>query len=285
MEETRQWEGYVFRKLGIPRPKGWQKGVSGWLQNKERKQRRDSPNTLTDKQVLNMINIIGDVLQYSRLNIELDRLLRLRDQALLAVGQIFFKRSNEILKLRLGDTFYDTNELAITFTISKKRRKMKVCPSCGAINARKAVVCNQCATSIETTPLTLKGPNSVIVTKRKSLSHPLCPVVVKWIDKLKELQRDQSDFLFPTFKYKGICFGRHLTNSRFNQILQHLDKTLTSSFFRYGVSEQLLKLGYSTYELKVIGDWSSEHMPSVYAARKGFTVQERRFAQDVRVTE
>ena len=73
-----------------------------------------------------------------------------------------------------------------------------------------------------------------------------------------------------------------MTVQNFDHILQKLDYTITSSFFRYFRTEQLLTLGYSERELKQIGDWDSSRMPEVYAERKDLNVAQRRFAEDVR---
>ncbi len=109
------------------------------------------------------------------------------------------------------------------------------------------------------------------------------------IDKLTKNLEDSGDaWFFPALKvafnsgYLKFFSEKPMTVQNLNHILQRLDPTITSSFFRYFRTEQLQVLGYTNEELKQIGDWSSSRMPEIYAERKGLTPAQRRFAEDVR---
>jgi ribosomal protein L40E len=270
----------------------WQHEQSGWLKNKDRKERRAQSGTLVDSQVQIMLDRIDEIDHYTTLEVDVDRLIRERDQALIALTWIYFKRANEVLHVRRADISYDNINLSVTFTISKKAKTYKICPRCSDKNAKRAKYCKKCGENIETAAKQTE-PNEMTVTKNKNLKYPFCKYVIKWVESLKEMQVATDIFIFPPFKqFGGFNFGKdkdrkahhYLTVQRFNQILQRLDPTMTSSFFRYGHTEKLLRAGYTPYDLKEIGDWESSHMPEIYAKRKGFTASQKKFAEDIRTT-
>lgn len=260
--------------------------LRGWLVNMERRKRRDRAGTLTDPQVMNLVSKIEAMKKYTKLNEDADRLIRLRDRALVSLAWIFFKRAGETLRVRLADVYYDESELSVTFNISKKKKGVKVCLKCGDQNGRGASYCRKCGTDLRITPVAEIG-QTLVVTKRKSMGYPFCRVVVEWIEALKGLKCKSESWVFPGYNYFAGRFlfesRKPLTVQRFDQILQRLDATLTSHMFRYGQSERLLRLGYTPTDLKEIGDWSSSHMPEVYAKRTGWTPAQAKFAKDTRM--
>ncbi|MFC1487028.1 hypothetical protein ACFLRN_04995 [Thermoproteota archaeon] len=56
-----------------------------------------------------------------------------------------------------------------------------------------------------------------------------------------------------------------MTIQNYDRILKRLDHRMTSCLFRYGGAEKFLVLGYTPFELKEIGDWSSSKIPEIYA--------------------
>lgn len=256
----------------------------GWLVNPKRRERRERALTLTDSQVMELLNKIDELQRYTKLNPDQDRLIRIRDKALIALAWIFFKRGNEILKVKLGDVYYDDKELNVTFHISKKAKTFKVCPSCNEINAKRAVYCKKCGANLKTVELK-KEKGETVVVKRKSLQYPFCRYVIEWVEEAKKNNCKPDDYLFAPFNFQAQSFlwGKKLTIQRFDQILQRLDPTLTSHMFRYGATEKFLRLGYTPYDLKEIGDWSTSIMPETYAKRKGLTLSQKKFAEDTRV--
>jgi len=257
----------------------------GWLKNPKRRERRDKPFTLTDNQVKELIKTIEEMDEYTKLDPKPDRWVRTRDKALIAIGWTFFKRGNEILRLRLSDVYFDDYELNVTFNVSKKAKRVKICPFCQEINASKARFCRNCGEVIQNVPLTEVSKGYVIVTKRKTMEFPFCKYIVEWIKLAKELGCPLDGFLFAPYNHftNNFIWSRKLTVQRFDQILQRLDPTLTSHMFRYGATEKYLRMGYSPYDLKEIGDWSSIQMPETYAKRKGLTKSQERFAKDTRM--
>ena len=265
----------------------WLKGKRGWLKNKERLERRNRPKTLTDAQVMELIHKIDETEQYTKLRKSFDELIRPRDKALISLSWIFFKRGSETLRTKLKDVYIDDRQLEVTFSITKKSKRVKTCPSCGEKNANKSTYCRLCGRNIEYVEPIKKKEESFIVTKRKNIEYPFCRRFVEWIKTLKELGCKGEHYVFPPFIYlkKTFEFSKHLTVQRFDQILQRLDNTLTSHMFRYGHSEKLFRLGYTPFEVKEVGDWQSSRMPEIYAKRKVFTFSQRKFAEDVRMVE
>ena len=155
----------------------------------------------------------------------------------------------------------------------------------------KAKFCRECKTDLK--DVEVQGEKEdTIVTKRKTLKNKFVPHIVNWVtefDKLtEEIEEREEAWFYPALK---VCFNNGylkyfsenpMTVQNLDHILQKLDYTITSSFFRYFRTEQLLTLGYSERELKQIGDWSSSRMPEIYAERKGLSQAERRFAEDTR---
>lgn len=273
----------------------WLQGKQGWLWNKKRKERRDRAGTLTDFQVQQLIDRVQSLHEYTKLKADQDRTMRQRDTGLIALAWIFFKRGNEDFNVRIGDVTVTDTQLLVTFTVSKKGKTHKVCRNllkngeyCNEKNAKKANFCKKCGADIKDAEL-IEQKKTAIVTKGKQLDYSFCQYVVEWVQKARELNQNNPDiYLFPPYKhYGGFMFGTDrdencLTVQRFDQILQRIDPTMTSSFFRYGHTEKLLRLGYTPYDLKEIGDWASSYMPEIYAARKGLTASQKRFTEDTR---
>jgi len=142
------------------------KPIRGWLKNPQRRKRRDSPITLTDWQVMELLRKIDALKEYTKLNREVNTLIKTRDKALISLAWIFFKGAGENLRLKREDVFYDERELVATFRISKKAKTIKPCPSCAEINATKAIYCKKCGQRILDEP-TKKIGREKIRTKRK----------------------------------------------------------------------------------------------------------------------
>lgn len=259
--------------------------VRGWLANQERRKRRDRSGTLTDKQVLSLIRKIDAIPKYTRLNKGTDRLIRMRDEALISLAWIFFKRAGENLRVKIADVFFDEHELNVTFHISKKKKGIKLCPVCEEQNGRRAKFCRICGADLESVPVIEQG-QTLVVTKRKSMQYPFCKTFIEWIETLKGLKCEPESWVFAGYNHFTGDFlfrgSKPLTVQRFNQILQRLDPTLTSHMFRYGGAEKFLGLGYTPHELKEVGDWSSSFMPEQYAKRVGLTPATKKFAKDTR---
>jgi len=259
----------------------------GWLTNKKRMQRREQAQTLTDKQVLHMIEKIDSLKKYSKLDSTTDKMLRLRDKALVAAMWIWFKRGNEILRIKLGEIYYDEQELVVTLRIQKKSKRLKICPECKTKNGYKSLYCKKCGISLSETQPTIIGIKAKPVTKRKSVDYPFCKYIIEWLDVLTTKDLEPTAWIFSRYNYFARAFQYNsespLTVQRLDQILQKLDFTMTSSMFRYGGAEKYLRLGYTPFELKEIGDWSSSKMPEIYADRKGLTPSQKKFTDDIRM--
>lgn len=264
----------------------------GWLTNTERKKRRDRSQTLTDQQVETLILQVETTPNYTKLKPKIDQLIRLRDAALIGAAWTWFKRGGEVLKMQYGDITFEGEEIAVSLTIEKKQKRIKLCPYCKTKdkptkNAIKSTYCKNCGKEIlQIEPIKI-GEANKRVTKRKKITYPFIQPLIAWYKALEKI-KPQSDFwMFPRYHYFSQKFlfkaEKPFTVQRFDQILQKLDFTLTSSMFRYGGAEKYLRLGYTPFELKEIGDWSSSKMPEIYADRKGLSPSQKKFAEDERI--
>jgi len=270
------------------------KPLRGWLANPKRKERRDTANTFTNKDALKLITEIDRIPEYvsgtltkTENSKDLDNQVRLRDKALIAISWIWFKRAGEVLGLKRKDVSITDRELLVTFHIQKKRKRFKTCPECDTKNGYKSNYCRKCNRDLQTIPVTYEG-EPLIVTKRKTLKNKFTKFVIEWLDKFDTLTENEESWLFPSlqvfftsasFRFNNI---KHMTVQNFDRILKRLDSRMTSCLFRYGGAEKYLVLGYTPFELKEIGDWSSTKMPEIYAKRKGITAAQRRWSEDIR---
>jgi uncharacterized protein with PIN domain len=262
-------------------------GEHGWLKNKDRLQRRENASTLTDNQVQKLIDTIDALPHYTKLDPEIDAVIRSRDKALIATNWTWFKRGNEILHLRLGDMTVTNEQVMISLLIEKKNKTYKICPSCAEKkNSKEAKFCKVCGADITNTLETETGKKTHRRVKTKSSQFSFCKPILEWQRQLEKLKLEPTAWMFPRYHYfsKGFLFyaPAPLTIQRYDQILQRLDPTMTSALFRYGGAEKYLRLGYTPFELKEIGDWESSKMPELYADKKGLTISQKKFADDLR---
>ena len=261
----------------------------GWLKNPERKARQQRSLAFTDKDVQGLLDKIDQLPEYVKptLGPEIDRLLRLRDKAIISTGWIWFKRASEFLAVKRKDVAVTDRQILVTFTIKKKAKRFKICPVCEIKSGYRAKFCRECKADLK--DVEVQGEKEdLIVTKRKTLKNRFVQHIVNWLDKFDKLTKDSSSWFFPSLRvvftsaYFDFKSEKPMSVQNLNHILQRLDPTVTSSFFRYFATEKYLTLGYSERELRQIGDWSSSRMPEIYAERKGLTPAQRRFAEDVR---
>ena len=278
----------------------------GWLTNAKRKARRDRANTFTDQDANKLLTKIDRLPHYispifdAEETESLDHLMRLRDKALIALNWVWFKRASECLGLKRKDVQLTSRELLVTFSIRKKKKRMKICPVCETKNGFKNKFCRGCSLDLKDVTVIELGETKII-TKRKTLEYSFTKPIVEWLGEFDKQTTDKESWLFPplkvVFDFAYFDFHRIRINKatgepyttsfsiqNYDRILQRLDKKMTSSLFRYGGAEKYLLLGYSFSELKSIGDWDSSFMPERYAERKDLSVAQRRFSEDVRQT-
>lgn len=281
----------VESSLQIEKPRGrgsWLEDKSGWLKNKKRRARREAPLTLTDNQVQKMIDDVENMIGYTKLSEEEDRLIRYRDTALIGTDWTFFKRGNEILHICFGQVAITDKYLKVGIYIEKKQKRFRICPKCEPKikNSLKSKFCKNCGDDISNVVPTVIGVKPELKTKIKSLKFPFCKYLARWIREMEKMGAEAEWWVFPRFHYFSHSFlfknDKPLSIQRFDQILQRLDPSMTSAMFRYGGAEKYLEMGYSPYEVKQIGDWSSSLMPERYADKKGLTKTDKQFSNDLR---
>jgi integrase len=265
----------------------------GWLTNPERRERQQKSLAFTDEHVQGLLDKIDRLPEYvsSTLGPEFDRLLRIRDKAIISTGWIWFKRAGEFLGVKRKDVARTDRQILVTFHIQKKTKRFKICPVCNTKSGYRAKFCRECKSNLQ--DVEVQGEKGkFIVTKRKTLRNRFARHIVTWLEEFDDLTRELEDnseaWFFPALKvvFNSAHFKffskRPMTVQNFDTILQKLDPSITSSFFRYFAVEKYLSLGYLPHELKEVGDWSSSKMPEIYAERKGLTPALRKWSDDTR---
>ena len=265
----------------------------GWLTNPKRKERQQRSLAFSDNDVQGLIEKIDNLPRYCKKSLgpEIDRLLTLRDKAIISTGWIWFKRASEFLGVKRKDAQVTDYQILVTFHTQKKSKRFKICPVCNTKSGFKANFCRQCKADLQY--VEVQGEKGeFIVTKRKTVKNKFVQPILEWLtefDRLTEELKDPEEcWFFPALRvvftsaYFDFKAEKPMTVQNLDRILQRLDPSITSSFFRYFATEKYLTLGYTERELKEIGDWSSSRMPEIYAERKGITPAQRRFAEDVR---
>ena len=265
----------------------------GWLQNPARKERHQKSLAFTDKDVQKLLDKISSMPEYvsPTLGPEIDGILRLRDKAIISTLWIWFKRGHEVLSVRRKDVVLTEKQILITFSVQKKSKRFKVCPLCNTKSGYKSKFCRECKSSLQ--DVEVQGEKGDFIrTKRKTMKNRFVQYIINWLtefDKLTEKISDSEEgWFFPALKvvfhsgYLKFFSEKCMTIQNLNFILQRLDPTVTSSFFRYFAVEKYLSLGYLPHELKALGDWSSSKMPEIYAERMGLTPTLRKWSEDVR---
>ena len=268
----------------------------GWLTNPERRERKNRSLSFTEKDVKDLITKIEAAPNYisETLSGEVDRLFRLRDKAIISTGWIWFKRAGEILGVKRKDVVLTDTEILVTFHIQKKSKRFKICPVCEAKgkttrSGYRAKFCRECKTDIQYEEVQGEKQD-FIKTKRKTLRNYFVKYILEWLEAFDsmELMDPEEAWFFPSFQvvfnsgFFKFYSEKPMTVQNLDAILQKLDFTITSSFFRYFQTERYLSLGYLPHELKEIGDWSSSKMPEIYAERMGLTPTLRKWSEDVR---
>lgn len=277
---------------------------TGWLKNDEHLKRREASATLTDRDVKKLIKKIETMPKYctpidfkdpeeAKSYKVYESMLRHRDIALISLTWIFFKRGNEILHVKFEDITITNTELLVSLFIEKKQKHYKFCLNCTDKNKKptknslKSQFCKHCGCDIKQLAPTLVGAKPERKTKRKAIDNYFSKYIVRWYQDMEGMGAERKWWMFPRShyfsKYRFLFTGKKpLSIQRFNQILQRLDPSLTSSMFRYGGAEKWLSLGYTPYDVRDVGDWSSSAMPERYAKKKGLTPKQREFSKDNR---
>ena len=93
----------------------------GWLKNPERKARQQRSLAFTESHVQELLEKIDNAPNYVKqtLGPEIDKILRLRDKAIISTGWIWFKRASEFLSVKRKDVMLTDHQILITFFVEK----------------------------------------------------------------------------------------------------------------------------------------------------------------------
>ena len=129
--------------------------------------------------------------------------MRLRDKALISLNWIFFKRASEVLGLKRKDVQLTSRELLVTFSIRKKKKRMKICPSCEEKNGFKNKFCRSCSLDLKDVSVIALGETKII-TKRKTLEYSFTKPIVNWLQEFDKLTNDKEAMVFPRSS-RAVC--------------------------------------------------------------------------------
>jgi hypothetical protein len=112
-----------------------------------------------------------------------DEYFRLRAIAVLSLLRLSGKRRTEISWIPLENFKVENNLLNVTFSLEKKKRRHKECPSCGTKNPIASSFCKMCGLSISKVPIasTSKLAKSL---KAFPLSDPLTQNILRYCEYL-----------------------------------------------------------------------------------------------------
>jgi len=203
---------------------------------------------------------------------------RLRAKALLCLLRLTGKRRSELAKLELNDFKVEEDKLIIHFTLLKKKRRFKVCGSCGSRNSVKASHCLNCGSNIENTPVqhrALTSDSFKAIPVSESLAKPILDYLA-YLEKLTPKPR----FFFPSVQS---VFGesyvilpdKHLTGRQLFNIVRSLSPKVWLHLFRETVGADIIKQDSS-----LIGVFRVMRRLDLESYQTGFNYL-RRYASDV----
>jgi len=258
------------------------KAPPGWLTQLKKRERRDSPLPINEKQVGALIAYILTG-SHTKLDGYMGRFVRLRDAAMTAMFWLFGKRCGEVARLKTEDVWIEGDELKVKFTIEKKAKTYKVC-ECKTRNARDAVFCKRCGKELGQAKVAKKGA-PIIRVKRKKLSNPFVRYILDYMDLRK---RFPPGYFFPPLNTQGKAHNKALdgiapvVNKPLHRsvIFRIYDRYLLSPhLFRYAFAKNTLRRTKDVMLVKEAGDWSKVDTLLEYAKSLGVTREDEEFAK------
>jgi hypothetical protein len=168
---------------------------------------------------------------------------RSRAVAVLSLFRLSGKRRTEISWIPLENFKVENDLLAVTFTLEKKKRKHKKCPSCNTQNASASSFCKKCGRDISRIPLAFTSKQAKAV-KAFPLADPLTRNILEYLSYLRRLNP------VPTFWLpSGRCvFGNymiipehHLSDREVFNIIRETSETLWPHLFLETVASDIVK--------------------------------------------
>jgi integrase len=262
----------------------------GWFKRPEVREFRDRPLPLTPEIVQKMADAILAAPSLYKIPEPWNRLLRLRNSALLVLFWSFGKRVNEILKLRVEDADFGQDKASFVFSIEKKAKRHKVCPKCNTKQSLQANFCKNCGSPLSNENIKVfKPPYPIRVVKGKRYLaenefggqefNALLPYIKTWFDERLKLNKD--GYLFPPLRnIKGqpirFDFDSYLSPLQCWKVLKNISSVLAPHLFRYARIKFLLKTTHGNIRLvQRAMDFSSPAPIENYAKSLGLSLEDQ----------
>jgi hypothetical protein len=202
---------------------------------------------------------------------------RLRALAVLSLLRLSGKRRTEIAWIPLENFKVENDLLTVTFTLEKKKRKHKKCPSCNTKNSALSAFCKKCGLQISEIPVTSTSKQAKSV-KAFPLSDPLTQNLLKYLEYLTSLNPIPK-FLLPSgrsvFGNYFIIPDKHLSDREVFNIVRKMSETLWPHLFRETVASDIVK-----QDNTIIAAFKVQKRLGLEDMRTGFNYLQR-FAKDV----
>lgn len=206
-----------------------------------------------------------------------NKYFRLRALAVLSLLRLSGKRRTEIAWIPLENFKVENDLLTVTFTLEKKKRKHKKCPTCNIKNSGASLFCKKCGLDISKTLVTFTSKQAKVL-KAFPLTDPLTQNILKYLDYLLSLN-PVPKFWLPSgksiFGYHIITPNRHVSDRTVFNIVRNTSETIWPHLFRETVASDIVKQDNS-----IIAAFKVQKRLDLEDMRTGFNYLQR-FATDV----
>jgi hypothetical protein len=153
------------------------------------------------------------------------------------------KRRTEISWIPLENFKVESDLLNVTFSLEKKKRKHKKCPSCGIKNPATSSFCKECGLSISQVPIMFTSKQAKSI-KAFPLSDPLTQNVLRYYEYLGCLNPIPKFWLPSGKRVFGNYFiipDKHLSDREVFNIVREASDTAWPHLFRETVASDIVK--------------------------------------------
>lgn len=202
---------------------------------------------------------------------------RLRALAVLSLLRLSGKRRTEISWIPLENFKLENDLLSVTFTLEKKKRKHKKCPSCGTKNSGVSLFCKKCGLDISRVPIAFTSKQAKAL-KAFPLSDPLTQNILRYHEYLSSLNPIPKFWLPSGKSVFGNYFvipDRHLSDREVFNIVRDASETVWPHLFRETVASDIVKQDNS-----IIAAFKVQKRLDLEDMRTGFNYLQR-FAKDI----
>lgn len=202
---------------------------------------------------------------------------RLRALAIISLLRLSGKRRTEISWIPLENFKVEDDLLNVTFTLEKKKRRHKKCPSCATKNPAASSFCKACGLGIAQVHITFTSKQAKSL-KAFPLSDPLTQHVLHYYEYLCNLN-PVPKFWLPSgkcvFGNYFIIPDKHLSDRGVFNIVRKASETIWPHLFRETVASDIVRQDNS-----IIAAFKVQKRLDLEDMRTGFNYLQR-FAKDI----